>query len=193
MFEFWNQESRLVSSTLGRLTQLLAVLYSSSSEQHFLCNSTSLLLELTSRSPDYGRSIFDQPLSDCKFEVRGIFGYLFLGLYLSNAHVRAPRHSYAHVKCTHTFIFTRTCTVHPWHIYSHICASTHSYAGVCTDTCTIHPHTHQHTHTHTQTQTIPPSLLGVQRDRLVLAAEVLADDSTVCCLPLQSERPADTD
>ena len=69
MFEFWNQESRLASSTLGRLTQLLAVLYSTSTERHFLCNSTNLLLELTSRSPDYNRSIFDQPLSDCKFEV----------------------------------------------------------------------------------------------------------------------------
>ena len=60
----------MASNTLGRLTQLLAVLYSTSTERHFLCNSTNLLLELTSRSPDYDRSIFDQPLSDCKFEVR---------------------------------------------------------------------------------------------------------------------------
>ncbi|CAI8051260.1 DNA-dependent protein kinase catalytic subunit [Geodia barretti] len=68
MFAFWNEESRLASNTLGRLTQLLAVLYSTSTERHFLYNSTNLLLELTSRSPDYDRSIFDQPLSDCKFE-----------------------------------------------------------------------------------------------------------------------------
>jgi DNA-dependent protein kinase catalytic subunit len=68
MFAFWNEESRLASNTLGRLTQLLAVLYSTSTERHFICNSTNLLLELTSRSPDYNRSIFDQPLSDCKFE-----------------------------------------------------------------------------------------------------------------------------
>lgn len=69
MFEFWNQESRLASNTLGRLTQLLAVLYSTGTEKHFLYHSTNLLLELTSRSPDYNRSMFDQPLSECKFEV----------------------------------------------------------------------------------------------------------------------------
>lgn len=69
MFDFWNQESRLSSNTLGRLTQLLAVLYSTGTEKHFLYHSTNLLLELTSRSPDFDRSMFDQPLSECKFEV----------------------------------------------------------------------------------------------------------------------------
>jgi DNA-dependent protein kinase catalytic subunit len=68
MFDFWNQESRLASNTLGRLTQLLPVLYSTGTEKHFLYHSTNLLLELTSRSPDYNRSMFDQPLSECKFE-----------------------------------------------------------------------------------------------------------------------------
>ena len=160
MFEFWNQESRLVSSTLGRLTQLLAVLYSSSSEQHFLCNSTSLLLELTSRSPDYGRSIFDQPLSDCKFEVRGIFGYLFLGLYLSNAHVRAPRHSYAHVKCTHTFIFTRIrapCT-HGTYIHTYVHPHTHTqvYAQIRAPSTHTHTHTNTHTHSNSNHPALPP-------------------------------------
>ena len=69
MYGFWNNESRLSSDTLGRLTQLLAVLYSSSTERQFLYHSTNLLLELTSRSPDYNRSMFDSPLSECKFEV----------------------------------------------------------------------------------------------------------------------------
>ena len=73
MFEFWNQESRLASNTLGRLTQLLPVLYSTGIEKHFLYHSTNLLLELTSRSPDYNRSMFDQPLSECKFEVYKIY------------------------------------------------------------------------------------------------------------------------
>ena len=69
MFAFWNQESRLAPDTLGRLTQLLAVLYSTNTEKQFLYHSTNLLLELTSRSPDFSRSIFDSPLSECKFEV----------------------------------------------------------------------------------------------------------------------------
>ena len=70
LYEFWNQESNLVSNTLGRLTQLIATLYSHDTEDHFLHHSTNLLLELTSRSPDYTRSIFDTPLSECKFEVK---------------------------------------------------------------------------------------------------------------------------
>lgn len=70
MYAFWNEESRLASDTLGRLTQLLAVLYSTGTERQFLYHSTNLLLELTSRSPDFSRSIFDSPLSECKFEVR---------------------------------------------------------------------------------------------------------------------------
>ena len=70
MYEFWNQESNLTSSTLGRLTQLLVTLYSRNTEQQFLYHSTNLLLELTSRSPDFNRSLFDTPLSECKFEVR---------------------------------------------------------------------------------------------------------------------------
>lgn len=69
MYAFWNEESRLSSDTLGRLTQLLAVLYSTNTERQFLCHSTNLLLELTSRSPDFIRSMFDSPLSECKFEV----------------------------------------------------------------------------------------------------------------------------
>ena len=69
MYAFWNEESRLTSDTLGRLTQLLAVLYSTGTEQQFLYHSTNLLLELTSRSPDFNRSMFDSPLSECKFEV----------------------------------------------------------------------------------------------------------------------------
>ena len=69
MYAFWNEESRLASDTLGRLTQLLAVLYSTNTERQFLYHSTNLLLELTSRSPDFTRSMFDSPLSECKFEV----------------------------------------------------------------------------------------------------------------------------
>ena len=69
MYGFWNEESRLASDTLGRLTQLLAVLYSTNTERQFLYHSTNLLLELTSRSPDFTRSMFDSPLSECKFEV----------------------------------------------------------------------------------------------------------------------------
>ena len=69
MFAFWNHENHLASDTLARLTQLLAVLYSTSTEKSFLHNSTNLLLELTSRSPDFTRSIFDAPLSECTFGV----------------------------------------------------------------------------------------------------------------------------
>lgn len=58
-----------MSRTLDRLTHLLGTLYSTRTEHHFLPYSTNLLLELTSRSPDYTRTIFDMPLSECKFDV----------------------------------------------------------------------------------------------------------------------------
>ena len=70
MYEFWNQESNLSSNTLDRLTQLLVTLYSKKTETQFLYHATNLLLELTSRSPDYNRTLFDTPLSECKFDVR---------------------------------------------------------------------------------------------------------------------------
>ncbi len=69
MYSFWNEGTRLHSDTVPRLTQLLAVLYSTGTERQFLYNATNLLLELTSRSPDFSRSVFDSPLSECKFEV----------------------------------------------------------------------------------------------------------------------------
>lgn len=70
MYEYWNQESNLSSNTLDRLTQLLVTLYSKKTESQFLYHATNLLLELTSRSPDYNRVLFDTPLSECRFEVR---------------------------------------------------------------------------------------------------------------------------
>ena len=72
IYAFWNQETRLSSDTVNRLTQLLAVLYSPKTEASFLSYSTNLILELTSRSPDYSRSMFDYPLSECKFEDKSI-------------------------------------------------------------------------------------------------------------------------
>ena len=73
MYEYWNQESNLPSNTLDRLTQLLVTLYSKKTETQFLYHATNLLLELTSRSPDYNRVLFDTPLSECKFEVRNVY------------------------------------------------------------------------------------------------------------------------
>ncbi len=70
MYEFWNKKENLMPDTLGRLSQLLGTLYSTRTEQHFLYHATNLLLELTSRSPDFNRCIFDVPLSECKFEVK---------------------------------------------------------------------------------------------------------------------------
>jgi DNA-dependent protein kinase catalytic subunit len=68
IYEFWNQESNLSSNTILRLSQLFSILYSNDTEQQFLHNSTNFLLELTSRSPDFNISLFDNPLSACKFE-----------------------------------------------------------------------------------------------------------------------------
>ena len=70
MFAFWNHETRLSSKTMDRLSHLLGVLYSVNTETQFLSCATNLLLELTSRSPDFDRPMFDFPLAECRFEVR---------------------------------------------------------------------------------------------------------------------------
>ncbi|XP_070581112.1 DNA-dependent protein kinase catalytic subunit-like [Ptychodera flava] len=65
---FWSHETRLPSGTLDRMVSMLECMYSNSTENQFLSYSTSLLLEMTSKSPDYKREVFEHPLSECKFE-----------------------------------------------------------------------------------------------------------------------------
>lgn len=72
MRNFWSHESRLPPETLERLLVVLKSLYSSRIEEHFLSLATDLLLEMTSRSPDYTLNIFEFPLSECKFQVRTV-------------------------------------------------------------------------------------------------------------------------
>ncbi|CAN8029860.1 unnamed protein product, partial [Ixodes persulcatus] len=64
---FWSQETQLPLKARERLVALLAGMYSPEIEDHFLSSVTFLLLELASRSPDYGRKLFPRPLSDCRF------------------------------------------------------------------------------------------------------------------------------
>ncbi|XP_036376580.1 DNA-dependent protein kinase catalytic subunit isoform X1 [Megalops cyprinoides] len=65
---FWSHERRLPVTTLERMLVVLHSLYSNRTEQRFLSLATNLLLELTSRSPDYNRAMFEYPLSECKFQ-----------------------------------------------------------------------------------------------------------------------------
>nr|QOY44576.1 DNA-dependent protein kinase catalytic subunit [Alvinella pompejana] len=65
---FWSHSTRLPDSTVDRLVALLETMYSPASEHQYLTYATNLLLEMTSRSPDYKRPIFEHPLSDCKFK-----------------------------------------------------------------------------------------------------------------------------
>ncbi|KAL4240201.1 hypothetical protein ACF0H5_000995 [Mactra antiquata] len=64
---FWSSETRLPTGTLDRLVAMLEAMYSPVTEQQYLSYATNLLLEMTSKSPDYQREIFDKPLSECKF------------------------------------------------------------------------------------------------------------------------------
>ncbi len=66
---FWSHESRLPEATLDRMVAMLEAMYSPDTESHYLSYATNLLLEMTSKSPDYNREIFEHPLSECKFEV----------------------------------------------------------------------------------------------------------------------------
>lgn len=66
---FWSDETRLPTNTLDRMLSLLNSLYSTKIETQYLSLITNFLLEMTSKSPDYSRKIFEHPLSECKFQV----------------------------------------------------------------------------------------------------------------------------
>ncbi|XP_053105021.1 DNA-dependent protein kinase catalytic subunit isoform X2 [Hemicordylus capensis] len=65
---FWSDETRLPANTLDRMLTLLSSLYSSKIETQYLSLATNFLLEMTSKSPDYSRKMFEYPLSECKFQ-----------------------------------------------------------------------------------------------------------------------------
>ncbi|XP_071410665.1 DNA-dependent protein kinase catalytic subunit isoform X2 [Pithys albifrons albifrons] len=65
---FWNDETRLPTNTVDRMLSLLNSLYSAKIETQYLSLITNFLLEMTSKSPDYTRKIFEHPLSECKFQ-----------------------------------------------------------------------------------------------------------------------------
>ncbi|XP_063182908.1 DNA-dependent protein kinase catalytic subunit [Chroicocephalus ridibundus] len=65
---FWSDERRLPANILDRMLALLNSLYSTKIETQYLSLITNFLLEMTSKSPDYSRKIFEHPLSECKFQ-----------------------------------------------------------------------------------------------------------------------------
>ncbi|XP_054840598.1 DNA-dependent protein kinase catalytic subunit [Eublepharis macularius] len=65
---FWGDETRLPGNTLDRMLTLLSSLYSTKIETQYLSLATNFLLEMTSKSPDYSRKMFEYPLSECKFQ-----------------------------------------------------------------------------------------------------------------------------
>ncbi|GFO12453.1 DNA-dependent protein kinase catalytic subunit [Plakobranchus ocellatus] len=65
---FWGSNTRLPEGTLERTVSLLEAMYSPNTEPHFLAYATNLLLEATSRSPDYQRPVFEHALTECTFQ-----------------------------------------------------------------------------------------------------------------------------
>jgi DNA-dependent protein kinase catalytic subunit len=64
---FWTSSANMPSSTIDRLVLILGSMYSSHTETEFLSYATNLLLERTSKSPDYNRLVYENPLSECVF------------------------------------------------------------------------------------------------------------------------------
>jgi DNA-dependent protein kinase catalytic subunit len=63
---FFDHGARLSQDhTYERLAASLEQLYAPAAEENFLKVTTALLLQLTQRSPDYGRLLYEQPLSEC--------------------------------------------------------------------------------------------------------------------------------
>ncbi|GAB1598867.1 DNA-dependent protein kinase catalytic subunit-like isoform X1, partial [Argonauta hians] len=65
---FWSNRTQLPESTFDRMATMLNKMYSPRTEQQFLYYASNLLLEMTSKSPEYNQQIFRYPLEDCKFQ-----------------------------------------------------------------------------------------------------------------------------
>ena len=69
MQNFWTDGSRLPVDTFDRMVAMLEAMYSPDTERDYLTYASNFLLEMTSKSPDYNRSMFEHPLSECTFRV----------------------------------------------------------------------------------------------------------------------------
>ncbi len=65
---FWTDNAYMPSSTIDRMVLILGNMYSTQTESEYLSYSTNLLLEKASKSPDYNRLIYENPLSECTFK-----------------------------------------------------------------------------------------------------------------------------
>ena len=95
---FWSHETRLPAETIDRLVAMLEAMYSPQTENKYLSYATNLLLEMTSKSPDFNREMFEHPLSQCKFEVN-IFPSYILDLSIEETHFQ----DYFFHYCTNAF------------------------------------------------------------------------------------------
>jgi len=68
LFEFWDGVNSSNPSTIGRIIQLLTVMYAPETESKWLSNSCCLLLSICNKSPDYSKLLFEKPLSECTFK-----------------------------------------------------------------------------------------------------------------------------
>lgn len=64
---FWTEKASMPTSTIDRMLLILDKMYSPQTERDYLSYATNLLLERTSKSPDYNRLIYESPLSECTF------------------------------------------------------------------------------------------------------------------------------
>lgn len=64
---FWTEKANMPLATIDRMCMILERMYSPHVENEYLSYATNLLLEKTSKSPDYNRLIYESPLSECTF------------------------------------------------------------------------------------------------------------------------------
>jgi DNA-dependent protein kinase catalytic subunit len=60
--KFWDDQNRLELDPLVRLQQLRDIMYINDEENAWLTNAAFLLLQVSTRSSDFDRKIFEEPL-----------------------------------------------------------------------------------------------------------------------------------
>lgn len=72
---FWSEVEMMSGGTFQRLMGVLQ-LYNPDIEDYFLSYSTNLILEQTSKSPDFNKVVFDNALSECNYVVSTLSEYV---------------------------------------------------------------------------------------------------------------------
>jgi len=69
IFSNFASDAKFTTKAYPRLCNIFENMFSESTAENFLANASCMMLELTSKSADFNKDLFEKPLKDCVFTV----------------------------------------------------------------------------------------------------------------------------